>query len=432
MEVAIAMSLQDVVVEVGEAPATQEPEPKQQPEPEPESEADAASSDSDRASIPSSPPPTFETETFSVGPIWGGYEAQAKADAWLEANKPGEGWEFTGQWWSNGGTSFCACRRVVGADGGAGLDAEQQEKRRLVDFGLGVRRSLSVLADQCDGGELKLAVDFLQRLLERSISALDMKIDRRKSEFKYKLGRFSNASSVLAALGLTILDQPSDFFQMAAEPPEGWREVALEELKALLSQHATKKNRALSSAAAASKPSPPRGDGSQPLARAGSAASVGDVEEGFALTRASTAPLPTPASGTHPQQLRRAGSATSGTTDLEVQPLVSLRDPAKENDRVKGADTPAQTTEAPVPRRLLPSRLPAPAPSTLPPPSPSDGGAGGLVRQLTSAREALASSLDAVVNLSRAQSVKEEFLCPICFCPEVTPPILCTPSHTYC
>eukprot|EP01052_Picozoa_sp_SAG31_P007919 SAG31_NODE_388_length_16371_cov_5.228982_6_plen_1081_part_00 len=47
------------------------------------------------------------TEIFEVGPIWDNVEAADKANAWIEQNKPGEGYKFTGQWNSEGGTSFC-------------------------------------------------------------------------------------------------------------------------------------------------------------------------------------------------------------------------------------------------------------------------------------------------------------------------------------
>ena len=36
------------------------------------------------------------TYTFCVGPIWGQHEASAKADAWIQANRPGQGYTFTG------------------------------------------------------------------------------------------------------------------------------------------------------------------------------------------------------------------------------------------------------------------------------------------------------------------------------------------------
>jgi hypothetical protein len=48
---------------------------------------------------------------FCVGPIWNDGEASKKANAWIKAEKPGEGWEWTGQWWSKGGTSYCQYSR---------------------------------------------------------------------------------------------------------------------------------------------------------------------------------------------------------------------------------------------------------------------------------------------------------------------------------
>jgi hypothetical protein len=56
---------------------------------------------------------SLATETFSVGPIWSNDEAAAKANQWAEANKPGEGWTFTGEWYSSGGTSYCHFQRLV-------------------------------------------------------------------------------------------------------------------------------------------------------------------------------------------------------------------------------------------------------------------------------------------------------------------------------
>ena len=47
------------------------------------------------------------TESFCVGPIWNNNEAKTKADKWIGANKPGQGWKFTGHWNSRGGTSYC-------------------------------------------------------------------------------------------------------------------------------------------------------------------------------------------------------------------------------------------------------------------------------------------------------------------------------------
>ena len=48
-----------------------------------------------------------EKTNFCVGPIWGNYEAAEKANRWIEENKQGEGWHFTGHWNSEGGTSYC-------------------------------------------------------------------------------------------------------------------------------------------------------------------------------------------------------------------------------------------------------------------------------------------------------------------------------------
>eukprot|EP01051_Picozoa_sp_SAG22_P001522 SAG22_NODE_61_length_23387_cov_34.380582_10_plen_1134_part_00 len=55
------------------------------------------------------PQPAATMEVFEVGPIWNNVEAADKANAWIEANKPGEGYAFTGEWWSvvQDRTSFC-------------------------------------------------------------------------------------------------------------------------------------------------------------------------------------------------------------------------------------------------------------------------------------------------------------------------------------
>ena len=48
-------------------------------------------------------------ETFDVGPIYRNCEAAAKATVWIEQNKPGDSYSFTGQWWNkdDGTTSYC-------------------------------------------------------------------------------------------------------------------------------------------------------------------------------------------------------------------------------------------------------------------------------------------------------------------------------------
>jgi hypothetical protein len=43
-------------------------------------------------------------------------EAASKAQAWLDLNKPGEGYEFTGEWQSRLNTSYCKFRQQK-ADG---------------------------------------------------------------------------------------------------------------------------------------------------------------------------------------------------------------------------------------------------------------------------------------------------------------------------
>lgn len=55
----------------------------------------------------------MEEQTFEVGPIWGQYEADEKANAWIETNKASEGWTFTGVWWSENGTSYCKYKRPL-------------------------------------------------------------------------------------------------------------------------------------------------------------------------------------------------------------------------------------------------------------------------------------------------------------------------------
>ena len=59
------------------------------------------------------PPTTVETANFNVGPIYNSGEARAKAEQWIIDNKPGEGWYFTGAWWSISGTSYGHFTRTV-------------------------------------------------------------------------------------------------------------------------------------------------------------------------------------------------------------------------------------------------------------------------------------------------------------------------------
>ena len=55
----------------------------------------------------------MEKEIFCVGPIWNNAEAGRKTRKWLEENKPGQGWKFTGGWWSKKGTSYSRCSRIL-------------------------------------------------------------------------------------------------------------------------------------------------------------------------------------------------------------------------------------------------------------------------------------------------------------------------------
>ena len=59
------------------------------------------------------PPTTVETADFNVGPIYNNAEARVKAEQWIIDNKPGEGWYFTGDWWSSSGTSYERFTRTV-------------------------------------------------------------------------------------------------------------------------------------------------------------------------------------------------------------------------------------------------------------------------------------------------------------------------------
>jgi len=40
-------------------------------------------------------------------------EAANKAQTWISHNKPDEGFEFTGEWYSSGGTSFAKFKKVA-------------------------------------------------------------------------------------------------------------------------------------------------------------------------------------------------------------------------------------------------------------------------------------------------------------------------------
>jgi len=51
-------------------------------------------------------------QEFCVGPIWSNTAAKEKADKWIANNKPNEGWKFTGEWHSSGGTSYCKFKKV--------------------------------------------------------------------------------------------------------------------------------------------------------------------------------------------------------------------------------------------------------------------------------------------------------------------------------
>ena len=70
------------------------------------------------------------SETFCVGPIWGQHEVPAKPEAWIRENRPGEGWRFTGKWWSSGGTSYCEYEKSIGTP------LCNKPVCKLIDFGM--------------------------------------------------------------------------------------------------------------------------------------------------------------------------------------------------------------------------------------------------------------------------------------------------------
>ena len=70
------------------------------------------------------------SEMFCVGPIWGSHEVPAKPDAWIRKNKPGEGWRFTGEWYSKDGTSYCKFERAIGTP------LDNKPVCKLIDFGM--------------------------------------------------------------------------------------------------------------------------------------------------------------------------------------------------------------------------------------------------------------------------------------------------------
>ena len=69
-------------------------------------------------------------ETFNVGPIWHQREVPSKPLAWIQKNKPGEGWCFTGKWYSADGTSYCVFERLLGTP------LCNQPVCKLIDFGM--------------------------------------------------------------------------------------------------------------------------------------------------------------------------------------------------------------------------------------------------------------------------------------------------------
>mmetsp|Transcript_7440 Transcript_7440/g.12594 ORF Transcript_7440/g.12594 Transcript_7440/m.12594 type:complete len:136 (+) Transcript_7440:105-512(+) len=51
--------------------------------------------------------------TFEVESLWTDEEAAWKANAWIQANKPGEGWKFNGKWHNAGSLSTAEFTRKV-------------------------------------------------------------------------------------------------------------------------------------------------------------------------------------------------------------------------------------------------------------------------------------------------------------------------------
>jgi len=55
-------------------------------------------------------------QEFCVGPIpaylMSKQYLKEKADKWIANNKPNEGWKFTGEWHSSGGTSYCKFKKA--------------------------------------------------------------------------------------------------------------------------------------------------------------------------------------------------------------------------------------------------------------------------------------------------------------------------------
>ena len=85
-------------------------------------------------------------ENVCVGPIAGNHEAAAKAQAWLDKYRPGEGWSFTGVWASEGGTSYIQVVKEETAAFGSGVQLSAEAKANLLKE---VDASLDAANNQC-------------------------------------------------------------------------------------------------------------------------------------------------------------------------------------------------------------------------------------------------------------------------------------------
>ena len=85
-------------------------------------------------------------EKVCVGPIAGNHEAAAKAQAWLDKFRPGQGWSFTGVWDSEGGTSYIQVVKEETAAFGSGVQLSAEAKADVLSD---VDASLQAANNQC-------------------------------------------------------------------------------------------------------------------------------------------------------------------------------------------------------------------------------------------------------------------------------------------
>ena len=109
-------------------------------------------------------------------------------------------------------------------------DARRQARLRMPagEDTVALLEALNALSSQCSTREYHTALAYISGLVRRwSADGQGFVIDRHESQFKYKLGRFSAASSVMLALGMALTTKDAQYFEMLQQPRDGWREEAL-------------------------------------------------------------------------------------------------------------------------------------------------------------------------------------------------------------